>query len=459
MLWFVSAYLGLIFSRITLRMVLHSIRNRGLNQRHIVLVGGSPLNQQVTKKLESSSWMGLKIAGYFYHNNENQDLEYLGDIDTVVQYVEQHDIDQVWITLPLTQMDKIERLSRQLHSVTVDVMLIPDIASLRLLNYSTGAPCYLTKFRDSCRHNSFTYAADGRCPERPASATTTHKSRFVITTSLAGRLFGMQFLLLSRAASTRRISELPCRLSGTKNHHFAKLRFHDFQRKKPAYKAIGNRFNILSRLRCNNVLYDLPEKRKPKQRGRNKKYGQRLGSATDMAKTVQQEARFYNVNLYGKQREVSAYSRVVMLKTLKRPVQVVWVFRRTQWIALFTTDLNLSITQIIEYYGARWKIESGFKELKQDIGSQKSQCRNAQAVTNHLNFCMMATTLTWIYADRLKTNPERRHKVKGRTSFAFSDIRRIIAEAALDPDFERVCPKYSSSPVNSVVTVLLRMVA
>jgi hypothetical protein len=40
------------------------------------------------------------------------------------------------------------------------------------------------------------------------------------------------------------------------------------------------------------------------------------------------------------------------------------------------------------------------------------------AVTNHLNFCMMAITLTWIYADRLKANPERRHKVKGRTGFA-----------------------------------------
>jgi hypothetical protein len=38
---------------------------------------------------------------------------------------------------------------------------------------------------------------------------------------------------------------------------------------------------------------------------------------------------------------------------------------------------------------------------------------------------LMATTITWIYADRLKTNPERRHKVKGRTSFAFSDVRRI----------------------------------
>jgi hypothetical protein len=28
---------------------------------------------------------------------------------------------------------------------------------------------------------------------------------------------------------------------------------------------------------------------------------------------------------------------------------------------------------MIEFYGARWKIESGFKELKQDMGSQKSQ--------------------------------------------------------------------------------------
>jgi len=106
-----------------------------------------------------------------------------------------------------------------------------------------------------------------------------------------------------------------------------------------------------------------------------------------------------------------------------------------------------------------WKIESGFKELKQDIGSQSSQCRNAQAVMNHLNFCLMASTITWIYADRLKADPERRHKVKGRTSYAFSDVRRIIAEAALHDDFDSLCPKPNNSPKNSLVAVLLRMVA
>jgi hypothetical protein len=72
---------------------------------------------------------------------------------------------------------------------------------------------------------------------------------------------------------------------------------------------------------------------------------------------------------------------------------------------------------------------------------------------------MMASTITWIYAERLKTDPKRRHKVKGRTSFAFSDVRRLIAEAALSDDFDRVCPKPGNPTKNSLVAVLLRMVA
>jgi len=49
--------------------------------------------------------------------------------------------------------------------------------------------------------------------------------------------------------------------------------------------------------------------------------------------------------------------------------------------------------------------------------------------------------------------------VPGRTSFAFSDVRRLIAEAALDPDFQRACPTPQQSPQKSFVSELLRMVA
>ncbi len=76
-----------------------------------------------------------------------------------------------------------------------------------------------------------------------------------------------------------------------------------------------------------------------------------------------------------------------------------------------------------------------------------------------MQFYMMAITLTWIYADRLSPDPERRHMLKGRTSFAFSDVRRIVTEASLREDFVGVCPKPTSPPRKSLVDALLRMIA
>ena len=228
---------------------------------------------------------------------------------------------------------------------------------------------------------------------------------------------------------------------------------------KPVRKHLGDAFHLLSRLRSNTVLYALAPKHTSKQRGRSRKYGDRLGNCAEIAARIKTEASTHHVFLYGHYRDVMASTNLVMLKTLKCPVRVVWVFRKTQWIAIFSTDLNLSIEQIIEYYGARWKIESGFKELKQDIGSNKSQSRNAHAVINHINFSMMAATVTWIYGARLEKIPERRHKVRGRNSFAFSDLRHIIAKAALTDDFDAVCRNHPKSLKKSFINTLLRMIA
>ena len=228
---------------------------------------------------------------------------------------------------------------------------------------------------------------------------------------------------------------------------------------KPVRKHLGDSFHLLSRLRSNTVLYDMAPKRTTGKRGRPRKYGNRLGSCAEIAARTKTQASSHRVFLYGHYRDVLVTTKLVMLKTLKCPVRMVCVFRKTQWIALFSTDLDLSIEQIIEYYGARWKIESGFKEIKQDIGSSKSQTRNAHAVINHINFSTMAATITWIYGARLLNIPERRHKVRGRNSFAFSDLRHIIANVALTDDFDAVCRTHDKLPRKSFVDTLLRMVA
>ena len=227
----------------------------------------------------------------------------------------------------------------------------------------------------------------------------------------------------------------------------------------PLRKEMGQRFHMLSRLRSNNNVFKLPNARAKTGPGRPSKYGEKLGSASSLAVEFKPLATEHNVNLYGRVRTVAAYARVVMLKTLKCEVKVVWVYRRTQWVALFSTDLTLSVQEIIEYYGARWKIEAAFKELKQDIGSAETQTRHPNAVANHLHFCMTATSLTWIYASRLAKTPSRRHVVKGRNHFAFSDVRRLIAQTALDDNFDKLFPAPRKSVVNSLVAALLRIAA
>jgi hypothetical protein len=227
----------------------------------------------------------------------------------------------------------------------------------------------------------------------------------------------------------------------------------------PMRKEIGKQCHILSRLRSNNALYAIPEKPDKKRVGRARKYGERLGNTTSLAAVNCKHAAEYTINLYGKVRTILAHDQIVMLKTLQCAVRVVWVYRRTQWVALFTTDLTLSVAEIIEIYGARWKIEAGFKELKRDLGSADTQTRNPVAVTNHLNFCMMAASLTWIYADQLEKAPTRRHAVNGRGHFAFSDIRRLISKEATDDNFSKLCPAPHKSMVNSIVTMILKMAA
>jgi len=228
---------------------------------------------------------------------------------------------------------------------------------------------------------------------------------------------------------------------------------------KPLRRDLGDQVNMISRLRSNNNLYARPEPRVSNGPGRPRVYGEKLGTVSSLAEKYRKLVKEYRVNLYGKERSVFAYDQVVLLKTLRCPVRVVWIYRRSQWVALFTTDLSLSVEEIIEYYGARWKIEACFKELKQEIGSSDTQTRTPVAVTNHLEFCMMATSITWIYACRMEKTPKRRHAVSGRGHFAFSDVRRLVAKAALSDDFRILCPPPGKPVDNSVISTLFRLAA
>lgn len=228
---------------------------------------------------------------------------------------------------------------------------------------------------------------------------------------------------------------------------------------KPLQKQLGKSLHLLSRLRSNAQLYDELKPPRIKKRGRPRKHGKKRGTAKTQAAVLKNKAKTYSIFLYGKKQAVKAIDKCFVLKLLNAPVRGVWIFYRTQWVALFTKDLRLTVEQIIEYYGARWKIESGFKELKQEIGSQQTQARTPSAVTNHLHFCMMAITFSWIYCLRLNQPPQKRYSIKGRDHFSFSDVRYAIAQAVAQKEFPFVLNRKRKPQKNNLIQAFLKLAA
>lgn len=220
-------------------------------------------------------------------------------------------------------------------------------------------------------------------------------------------------------------------------------------------KELVERINILTRLRKDTRLYDVCVENTGK-RGRKRKYGIKLPRITQMAESL--ERLKDNFLIYGRKRECEYSEFIAMHRGFMRQVKVVLIYNRNGYIfPIVSTDLSLSAKQMIEYYSARWKIESGFKELKHELGAIDNQARKRESVENHFELCSIAQTAVWLYALKQTKAPERKHVSAKSNLYTFGDIRReISSELYESPIFVGTCHKGLKSLENIYLLLLLR---
>ncbi|MCP3873786.1 MAG: transposase [Desulfobacteraceae bacterium] len=88
------------------------------------------------------------------------------------------------------------------------------------------------------------------------------------------------------------------------------------------------------------------------------------------------------------------------------PARLVFVRdrRKKDWLALISTNLELSNEDIVRIYGKRWDIEVFFKMAKQHLKLAKEiQCRDYDALVAHTSIVFMRYMFL-AYEDRLKTD-------------------------------------------------------
>lgn len=161
----------------------------------------------------------------------------------------------------------------------------------------------------------------------------------------------------------------------------------------PATAAVRETgLHIISKFRHDAALY-LPYTGPKPRRGPTPRYGQKLNyhalspealchSATD----AEYHTDTYQMTVFHKSFS-EALNVVVVVKTHRKT-------RKRGHVVLFSTDLNLSADQIVDYYALRFQIEFNFRDAKQYWGLDDFMNVKAVPVTNAVNLAFFMVNLS-----------------------------------------------------------------
>ena len=102
---------------------------RGDNTRAVVVVGSGKIAKELGDRIVENPQLNMEFMGYISDDRANEALSTLSEIREVV---DQHDIQDVFITLPRDDYDLVDQLVQELYDLPVTVWVVPDYFSLVL---------------------------------------------------------------------------------------------------------------------------------------------------------------------------------------------------------------------------------------------------------------------------------------------------------------------------------------
>lgn len=120
----------LLLKRGLVRMLLRRLRQRGLNQKHIILVGCGPSAQYYLDKISLNPEFGFKVDGYVSNQNSLPSLQWLGPYQELEAVLDARTPDEVVIAIPACDEGFLPQLTTACEKTGIRLSLIPGYADL-----------------------------------------------------------------------------------------------------------------------------------------------------------------------------------------------------------------------------------------------------------------------------------------------------------------------------------------
>lgn len=144
-LWMAFVPIALVLLRLQTFIVLQWVRAKGRNSRTIVIAGAGDLGKTFAKNVVHSHWLGMRLLGFFDDQfvgkrielePKGQNFSVLGNLDDMIDFVQNRQVNMVYLALPLNAESRLRETIYRLHDTTASVYFVPDIFVFSLFQAS-----------------------------------------------------------------------------------------------------------------------------------------------------------------------------------------------------------------------------------------------------------------------------------------------------------------------------------
>ena len=138
--WYLTGIVLLFGFRFLAFLLLRHLRTQGLNNRRVLILGYNEIGREMHLRATQKGWYGYEVAGIYVSNGadevplEDGAVGRIARLEDIADHVAAHDIDELWITLPMTAASELQALHYLLRNVLADIRWIPNVLSMRVLS-------------------------------------------------------------------------------------------------------------------------------------------------------------------------------------------------------------------------------------------------------------------------------------------------------------------------------------
>ena len=175
-----------------------------------------------------------------------------------------------------------------------------------------------------------------------------------------------------------------------------------FNRRSVFTEVLSQGHHLLCRARSNAAFYYILKQPKKQKRGRPRIYGNRVHISKLKYKNIVVDSQTFSVS-----------EKIVRTQMCPVPVKLIVLRKRVKpskpyhYFSLFTSDVELSTTEMIQHYRNRWKIETAFRDAKQNFGFDTYQLRNRKGLNRFAQLSFTAACLTQLAFTETPTHTEQ----------------------------------------------------